>query len=195
MKGRKIAVVQGHPDPRPVHFCHALADAYAAEARRAGHEVKRVEIAQLDFPLLRCMADWDRPLPATLEDAQAALRWADHLVLVFPLWLGTMPALVKAFLEQVLRPGFGFTRGEGGGEKCRRGLLGKSARVVVTMGMPAFWYRWYFLAHGVKGLERSVLKFCGMAPVRETFIGMVEQGEKARRRALDNLRALGREGR
>jgi putative NADPH-quinone reductase len=63
------------------------------------------------------------------------------------------------------------------------------------MGMPAFVYRWYYLAHGVKGLERNVLKFCGIKPVRETFIGMVEQGEKRRRRALERVRELGRTGR
>ena len=193
MSGRKIVVIQGHPDPQRVHYCHALAEAYASAARAAGYEVRRVEPAALDFPLLRSMADWETPLPATLKQAQDNIRWANHLVLIFPLWLGTMPALLKAFLEQVLRPGFGFTP-EGTGAKSRKGLLGKSARLVVTMGMPAFWYRWYFLAHGVRGLERSILKFCGINPVRETFIGMVERGEKFRRRALDRVRALGREG-
>lgn len=185
----------GPSDPRGIHFCHALADAYAEAAAGAGHAVKRVEIARLDFPLLRSAADWDAPLPLSLIEARASIQWSEHLVLVFPLWLGTMPALLKAFLEQVLRPGYGFSSTAGPGAKPRKGLAGKSARIVVTLGMPAFLYRWFFFAHGVKSLARSILKFCGVKPVCETYIGMVEAGEKIRRRALARRRELGNAGR
>jgi putative NADPH-quinone reductase len=65
-----------------------------------------------------------------------------------------------------------------------KGLLaGRSAPIVVTMGMPALIYRWCFRAHGVRGLERSVLKFAGMMPVRETLLGMVDVTSAAKRRA------------
>lgn len=190
----KVVVIQGHPDARETHFCHALADAYASAAQQNGHDVSRIEIARIDFPLLRSAADWETPLPPALEKAQDALRWADHVVLVFPLWQGTMPALVKAFFEQVLRPGFGYTLSACAGKGWRKGLSGKSARLIVPMGMPAFFYRWYFFAHGVKGLERSILKFCGISPVRETLIGRVEN-ETVRRRALEKVQALGHNAR
>lgn len=191
---RKIALIQGHPDAQGGHLGHALADAYAAAALAAGHEVRRIEIARLEFPLLRTAREWNEdPVPPGLRAAQADIGWADHLVLVFPLWLGTMPALVKAFLEQVLRPGFAFSYREKG--FARRGLAGKSARLVVTMGMPAFWYRWFFRAHGVRGLARNVFGFCGISPVRETLIGFVEApGGAARRRGLAAMTACGRKG-
>lgn len=195
MKPRRILVIQGHPDPQRRHFCHSLADAYVETAVAAGHAVKRIEIAQLDFPLLRSATDWDIPLPPALAEPQASILWAEHLVLIFPLWLGTMPALLKAFLEQVLRPGIGVAPTERTDAKGKKGLAGKSARIVVTMGMPAFLYRWFFFAHGVKGLERSILKFCGVKPVCETYVGMVEAGEKVRRRAVEKVRALGHAGR
>ena len=74
-------------------------------------------------------------------------------------------------------------------------LQGKSARVVATMGMPAIWYRWFFRAHGVRGLERNILGFCGISPVRETLIGLVEaKSPAARQKWLDRLEALGRKG-
>ena len=74
-------------------------------------------------------------------------------------------------------------------------LSGRSARVIVTMGMPALVYRWYFGAHGLKSLERSVLRFVGIRPIRETLIGMIGSLSEAKRRAwLDKLRALGRDG-
>lgn len=192
---RRIAIIQGHPDAGSVHFGHALADLYAEHATGGGHQVKRIEVAKLEFPILRSKAEWDQPIPAQLQDAQAIIGWANHLVVIFPLWLGTMPALLKAFLEQILRPGFAFSTQQPTGAISKKGLVGKSARLIVTMGMPALWYRWYFLAHGVKGLERSILKFCGVNPVRETFIGMVEAHEGARRRSLDIMKSLGRAGR
>lgn len=66
-----------------------------------------IELASLDIPLLHSQAAWETgPLPDSLAEGQASIAWCQHLVLCFPLWLGDMPALVKAFLEQVLRPGF-----------------------------------------------------------------------------------------
>lgn len=191
---RRILIIQGHPDPRGGHFGHALADAYARGAQTAGHTVRRVEVAQVDFALVRSQDEWKTsPLSADLAGAQASIAWADHLVVVFPLWLGTMPALLKAFFEQVLRPGFALLYE--GHRFPQKGLAGKSARVVVTMGMPAFWYRWFFRAHGVRGLERSILGFCGVKPVRETFIGLVEAKDgRARERWLVKLGTLGRAG-
>lgn len=192
MMSKKITIIQGHPDPLVRHFGHALADAYAHGCVVAGHQVRRIEVAHLNFPMLSKQTDWNASrAPAGLREAQANIAWADHLVLVFPLWLGTMPALLKGFLEQVLRPGFALIYK--GHRFPQKGLKGKSARVVVTMGMPAFWYRWFFRAHGVRGLERSILGFCGIKPVRETLIGLVEsKDDAARKKWLTKLEAHGR---
>jgi putative NADPH-quinone reductase len=190
----RILIIQGHPDPAGGHFGHALAGAYAIGATAAGHEVRRVNVAALDFPLLQRQADWNTgPVPEALRGVQADIAWADHLAVFFPLWLGTMPARLKGFFEQVLRPGFAFITGDG--RAARKGLTGKSARVVVTMGMPVFWYRWYFGAHGVRGLERSVLAFCGIGPIRETFIGLAGMKDgPSRERWIGRLEELGRQG-
>lgn len=170
--GKHVLLIQGHPDSGERHLCHALADAYCNGARNAGHEIRRLDIATLDFPLLRSQQEWEHgALPPGLADAQAAIKWAEHIVFFFPLWLGDMPALLKAFLEQVARPGFAFA-----GERnafTHKGLTGRSARVVVTMGMPAAVYRWYFRAHSIKSLERNILGFVGIAPVHESLVGMV----------------------
>lgn len=192
---RRITLIQGHPDPRPERFGHALADAYATGAAQAGHQVRRIEVARLDFPLLRTQDDWKSgSLPASLQEAQEAIAWAEHLVIFFPLWLGTMPALLKAFLEQVLRPGFAISEAQPG-KPYTKGLSGRSARIVVTMGMPAFWYRWFFFAHGLKGLERNILGFCGIRPIAETLIGMVEADQAHNREKwLPKLRELGARG-
>jgi putative NADPH-quinone reductase len=152
----------------------ALADAYAAAAREAGHELRSTSVAELDFPLLRSQHEWEHgELPAGLRQAQQDIGWSEHIVIFFPLWLGDMPALLKGFLEQVARPGFAFKYNEGRTAFTQKGLKGRSARVVVTMGMPAIVYRLYFRAHSVKSLERNILGFVGIAPVDETLIGMI----------------------
>jgi len=175
MTAKRILLIQGHPDARVRHLCHALEDAYAAGAKDAGHSVRRVNVAALDFPLLRSQDDWENGLlPASLVSVQADILWAQHLVLFFPLWLGGIPAYFKGFLEQVARPGFAFTEKDGN-PFGRKGLTGRSARVVVTMGMPTIVYRWYFRASGVKSLERNILSFVGIDPVRETLIGGVDR--------------------
>src|SRR5690606_34541744 len=99
---RRILIIQAHPDADDHHLCHALADAYADAATAAGHRVARLDLASLDIPLLRREREFElEPPPPSLVPAQQAIAEAEHILLVFPLWLGTMPALVKAFLEQV----------------------------------------------------------------------------------------------
>jgi len=192
---RRILIVLGHPDGNPKRLCRALADAYAEGARSGGHRVRLVDIATLDFPILRTMEEFaGQPLPVTLEDAAQAIREAEHIVFVFPLWLGTMPALLKAFLEQVMRPGVAFAYPEGGkGGFAKTLLKGRSARVIVTMGMPASFYRLWYLGHGIAGMRRNILNFVGIGPVRETLFGMVETvGDDRREKWLAKMRALGR---
>ena len=150
-------------------------------------------MATLDFPTLRTKEDFEVGVPPhSIREAQAVIRWADHLVMVYPLWLGGMPALLKAFLEQVFRPGFAMAYEAG--RMPKKLLTGKSARIVVTMGMPAFVYRWYFGAHGVKSLKRSILQFAGIMPIRDTLIGMEGGDEAKRERWLDKMQSLGCQG-
>ena len=131
-------------------------------------------VSELLFPILRTDKDFQSGVPPEqIRQCQELLNWAEHVVILFPLWLGSMPALLKAFFEQLMRPGFAFSATLERGRPVRL-LAGKSARIIVTMGMPALLYRWYFRAHGLKALERNILGFCGIRPVRTSVIGMVE---------------------
>jgi putative NADPH-quinone reductase len=192
MDPQRIVLIQGHPDATAPHLCHALAQSYANGAIAAGHEVRYIDIATIEFPWLRSQHEWELGLlPAALKPAQADIGWAQHIVLFFPLWLGDMPALLKAFLEQVARPGFAFAA-EGNNPFGHKALSGRSARVVVTLGMPALVYRWYFRAHSVKSLERNILGFVGIAPVHETLVGSVDQlGEDGVAKWKRRMQALG----
>ncbi|MDM0078607.1 NAD(P)H-dependent oxidoreductase [Variovorax sp. J2P1-59] len=190
---KHILIILGHPDASARHFCHALSRAYEDGAISGGHTVESIDLGRMDFPLLRSKRDWDEDAaPESLRQAQLSIKRADHLVIVYPLWLGGMPALLKGFLEQVLRPDIGFS--VDGTVVHGRPLEGRSARVVVTMGMPAFIYRWYFGAHSLKSLRSNILGFLGVAPVRKTLIGTIESLSDARRGEwLKRLQRLGRD--
>jgi len=167
----RILIIQGHPDCGSQHLCHALAQAYGDGAQGAGHTVETIKPGLIDFPLLRSAEEWQHgSVPASLVPAQQAIREATHLALVYPLWLGEMPALLKGFLEQVARPGFAIAAESR--NPLKAGMLGgRSARVVVTMGMPAVLYRWFFRAHSLKALQRNILGFAGIKPVRTSVVG------------------------
>lgn len=187
---RKIVIIDGHPDLDPARFVHALAAAYAAAAREAGHEVRVIEVANAGIDVLRSGKDWDKAETSPqVKEAQQTIAWAEHVVILFPLWLGAMPGLLKGFFEQVFRPGFAV----GAGKRTLSGglLKGKSARVVVTMGMPGFFYRLFFFSHSLRSLRRNILHFVGIRPVRETLVGPVEN-PAVRQRSLETLRKLGR---
>lgn len=170
-----------------------MADAYAEAAIAAGHEVRRIEVAGLEFSLLRTQVDFETgALPPTLVQPCEDMRWAEHWVFLFPLWHGTMPALFKGFLEHIFRPGFAMAYNKGGFPK--RLLAGRSARIVVTMGMPVLLYRWYFGGYGLRAFERSMLSFAGIKPIRESLYGLSFADDRKRARWIADMRRHGGRG-
>lgn len=189
MSRRRVLIIDAHPDPDPNHFVHALAREYASAAEAAYHEVLVLELATLDFPIIRKPCEWlEAEAPPVIVRVQNDIEWADHLVILYPLWLGDVPALLKAFLEQVMRPGFALEYRTSG--LPLKLLQGRSARVVVTMGMPALFYRLVYSANSLKSLERNILKLVGFKPVEHTIVGNV-QDAKRREQGLAEMRELG----
>jgi putative NADPH-quinone reductase len=187
---RTVCILQGHPH-NGKHLCHAIAEAYSDGAKAAGARVRRIDLGKMGIPMLRDPAEFAASPPSQILAAQEAILASDHLVVIYPLWLGTMPAVVKAFFEQLSRKEFAIKADPEGGWP-RQMLKGRSARVIVTMGMPAAAYKLMFGAHGVRGFESGILGMAGIAPVRETLIGGI--GALARPKAealLARMRRLG----
>ena len=99
--GRTVCIVQGHPHGEGKHLCHAIADAYADGAKAAGASIRHVDLGEMDIPLFRNPAEFGQPPVDAIVAAQKAIKACDHLVVIYPLWLGTMPAVVKAFFESL----------------------------------------------------------------------------------------------
>jgi putative NADPH-quinone reductase len=187
----KIAIIIGNA--MLDSFSEALGQAYLRGAQAGGHDVTLIALARLQFDaVLREGYRREQPLEPDLVQARAALFGCDHIVLIFPLWCGDMPAILKGFIERVLQQDL-LAIEASHGKKDRFILKGKSARIVMTMGMPAWFYRWYFGAHALKLLKRNILQFTGVKPVRTTLYGMIEAvGDAKRKQWLRDMEILGR---
>jgi putative NADPH-quinone reductase len=193
MTARRIVVINGHPDPSGERLCGALTAAYLSGANFAGHQFRRLDVGAMDLPALRSAEAFGAAPDPAARAAQDAILWADHLVIIYPLWQGGPPALLKVFLEQVFR--YGFALSAPGSAKMEGLLKGRSARVIVTMGMPAFAFRLAFASAGLRALSRGVLWVSGLSPIRSTVLGGVEGPAYRRAGWLRKVEALGRQGR
>lgn len=185
-----VTIVVGHP--QRVTFCEALADAYRRGAESAGHKVHLFKLAEMNFePILREGYRKEQPLEPDLQSAYDALAASDHWVLIFPLWCGDMPAILKGFIERILQPDLIKRQGTENAMNWRI-FEKKSARIVMTMGMPVTIYRFWYGAHAIKLLKRNILNFIGIAPVRETLLGMMaDSSHEQRDRWLKQIQAMG----
>jgi putative NADPH-quinone reductase len=160
-------LINGHPDPSSTRLAAALADAYARGAQRGGHELRRLDVGSIAFPLVITGQELEEAPPDSIGEAQEAILWADHLVLVFPLWLASPPALLKGFFEQMWRYGYAFDK-----ETIKGLLTGRSVRMVVTMIIPSLVFHLIF-ASGVKAMRTGIFKAAGFKPVRTLIFSSV----------------------
>lgn len=187
---KHILVINGNPDPSPQRLTHALARAYHEAAQEAGAMVRHINVGGTDFPILRDAGLFTQePQEKGIIEAQGAFLSADHIVFIYPLWLGGPPALLKAYMEQLARDNFLLGKTERGFPPGR--LKGRSARVIVTMGMPTWAYRVLFGAHGVKAFNRSILAMAGIRPVRTTLFGGNAVQEAGAGATIEKVRELG----
>lgn len=187
--GKRILVILGHPSHDSL--CGALADAYAEAARAAGHEVTQLRLGELDFdPSLHEGYNRIQALEADLVKVQAAIRWAGHIAFVFPVWWGSVPAVLKGMLDRVFLPGFAFQY-RTGALFPEQLLKGRSADLLATMDTPPWYFRWIYRMPAVHQMRRTTLEFCGIRPVRTLLLGPVKGAEPQRREIwLARARAL-----
>jgi putative NADPH-quinone reductase len=186
----RILIVVGHPQSNS--FCNALGSAYREGAETGGHQATLVALHALSFdPILRNGDHLLQPLEPCLQAAHDALASCDHLVMIFPLWCGDMPALLKGFIERVLQP-YLIAHRDTEHAMAQSIFQNKTARVVITMGMPVSIYRFWYRGYALKLLTRNILNFIGIRPVRHTLFGMLGSSKSEQRtRWLADMRALG----
>jgi putative NADPH-quinone reductase len=186
----RILILNGHPDA--ASFCFVLHAAYKRGAQAAGAEVREVVVRDLVFnPNLQYGYRQRTELEPDLLAAQEAIRWAEHLVVIHPVWWGSVPALFKGFLDRVFLPGFFFRKHPGKATTWDRLLTGRSARIIYTLDTP--WYLWWLSGRpAYNALKWITLGYCGVRPIRGTALGIVRLSTPERRaKWLAKVEALG----
>lgn len=190
---KRILVIDGNPKAQSLS--RALAAHYAEVAARAGHEVQQVHLSDLNFSS-ELPQGYDA-LPRIEEDLsrlQEQITEAEHLVWAYPVWWGSVPARLKALLDRLLLPGFAF-RYEKAQAMPQQLLRGRSARLMVCMDTPSWYFRWVQHAPAHRMMKHAVLGFCGVSPVRiSEFSPVVKSTPDLRQRWLKYASALGARG-
>ncbi|MFI8714698.1 NAD(P)H-dependent oxidoreductase [Brevibacillus brevis] len=185
-----ILVIIGHPDPES--YCSALAHAYMKGAAGKAAQIRTIDLSQIAFdPNLKYGYRKRTELEDDLKEAQDLIRWADHLVIVYPTWWGTMPAILKGFFDRVLLSGFAYKYREGS-SLWDKLLTGKTAHLIVTMDFPSWYNRLIYWQAGHLVMKRNILKFCGIKPVKVTEIsGVNASSDEKRKKWLEKVKQLG----
>lgn len=179
MSGRRVLVITGHPSDQT--FGYALAEAYAEKVVEKGHEVRFLRLDQLKFdPILHGGYRTAQVLEPDLQAAQGSMLWADHLVFAYPVWWGSVPALMKGFVDRTFLPGFAFRYSTGNRFPLQL-LKGRSAHLLVTMDTPPWYFRWGYGAPALRQMKKTTLAFCGIRPIRSLLVGPVLGSSQARR--------------
>jgi putative NADPH-quinone reductase len=188
---KKIAIINGHPNKDSFNF--GIAEAYKAGAVETGAEVKEIVIRELKFnPNLQFGYQKRMELEPDLMKAWEIIQWADHLVWVHPVWWGGFPALMKGFIDRLFLPGLAYKYRENSvwWDKL---LKGKTAHIITTLDQPGWYYRLFFGRPSVNQLKKSILEYCGVKPVKLTYIGIIRNSkDEQRAQWLRKVKNLGR---
>ena len=169
---KKIFILLGHPDSEDT-FCKSLADAYEKGARAGGHEVRRVNIGDMQFdPILHRGYKVIQAFEPDIVTFQENIKWCDHLVIIYPTWWTSMPALLKGLFDRAWISGFAFKFKPNG--TWNKLLGGRSAHIFTTMGAPQL-FECLLFGNVTKTLKNNLLKFAGFSPVCATWIGNAEK--------------------
>ncbi len=187
----KVLIINGHP--RPGSLSDAFEQAYAEGAGPVVDEVRRLRVRNVPFrPDVETPSPRNQSFSDELRRAQSLIEWADHLVFVYPTWWGTVPALLKGFLDRVLTSDFAFEEVKGGtGYEGR--LTDTSAHLITSMDTPRWVYRWIYGRPGHNAMRNATLGFCGVWPVHVSAFGPVRESTADERgQWLDEVRQEGR---
>jgi putative NADPH-quinone reductase len=188
---KKIVIINGHPNPNAFNF--GIAAAYQEGAKLSGAEVREITIANLKFdPNLKFGYQKRMELEPDLLHAWEDIKWADHLVWVHPVWWGGLPAITKGFIDRLFLPGMAFSYRENS-VFWNKLLKGKTARIITTLDQPG-WYYWLFFGKpSINQLKKSTLQFCGISPVKITYLGIIKTSNaNQREKWLQKINRLGK---
>jgi putative NADPH-quinone reductase len=174
----RTLIILGHPDKKSL--CAKLADEYERGAVEKGGDVRRINLSELSFNLnLRNGYRLVQNLEEDLLEAQNNIKWANHLVFIFPVWWSSVPALLKGFIDRTFLPGFAFKYRDNSSNWDKL-LTGRSSRLIVTSDAPVFYLYLAYFHPAVNMMKKAVLEFCGVSPVTVSSFGAIRGSSEKR---------------
>ena len=153
-----VLLINGHPCENSLS--EAFANAYSDGAAKAGVNIKRINLRDCVFdPNERRSGNGNVPrVEDDILEARQLILWAEHVVFFYPIWWGTMPAMLKGFIDRTFTSDFAFREIEGGTGYAPL-LNGRSAQLVITLDTPYMVYKMIYRAPGNNAMKRSTLGF------------------------------------
>lgn len=157
-----------------------------------GKEVKEIILADMTFSLNLAFGYRKRTeLEPDLIDAWEKLKWADHIVWIYPTWWASFPAILKGFIDRVFLPGFAFEYQEKS-PFPKKLLAGKTSEVISTMDSPVWYYKWIVGDVGGKLIRKNIGAFCGIKNIRTTYLAVIKTSTaKQREQWLKKVEQIG----
>lgn len=189
---KHILIIVGNPDPET--FSGKIAETYKSAADTAGFSVERINLSELSFdPILRKGYKEIQPLEPDLVSLQKKWSTADHVVVIYPNWWCTMPALLKGMFDRMFLPGFAFNFDKKTNKVIQR-LKGKTARVIVTAGSQSPSMTWLKYGDYTNEIQHGILGFAGIK-ARVTVFGPTDSAkDSTREKWLGKVTALASKG-
>ena len=186
---RKVLVLAANP--KEESFTNHLAEMYARSASKE-HDVQVLKLTDIRFNLDLPNAYNELPeMEESLRSFQLSLEWCDHFVIFTPIWWGALPAKLKGLIDRTLLPGFAFQY-EKGKVIPKKLLTGKTARVVMTMDTPPWYYTLIQGAPAIRQLKGATLKFVGFKSVKSKMLGpIINSTDTARSKWVNEMSKLG----
>lgn len=178
----RTLIILGHPDKNS--FCARLADEYEKGAKEKGGDVMRISLGDLKFdPILRHGYSRVQNLESDLIEAQRLIKWANHIVFVFPVWWSAPPALLKGFIDRTFLPGFAFKYRENS-SMWDKLLSGRSSRLILTSDAPVAWLYLMYFHPALNMMKKATLEFCGISPVSVSSFGSMKSASEKKREGI-----------
>ncbi|WP_350291647.1 NAD(P)H-dependent oxidoreductase [uncultured Croceitalea sp.] len=169
---KHVLIINGHPDNQS--FNYALSEAYTKGASNTNSKLSLVNISDLRFnPNLSFGYRKRMDLEPDLIDAIEKIKKADHIVWIFPMWWYGYPAIMKGFIDRTFLPGITYLPVEGKLFPDKL-LKGKTARIIVTADTVSWYNRLVMKNPAINQFKKGTLEFCGISPVKVTYIAPIK---------------------
>lgn len=188
---KKVLLILGHPSKNS--FCKSILDSYKNGLKKTNCEIKEIFLSDLKFnlDLGGNFDEYNREIETDIINAQELLKWADHYVFVYPIWWGNIPALLKGFIDRAFLPNVTFKYQKNSSLPIKL-LKGKSARLLVTMDSPNWWFKFVYRSSANHAMKEATLNFCGVNPVKITIMDKVRTSTLEQRNSfLKKVESLG----